>query len=93
MSVEKTLNERASTHGDFNTGAVISQDLCATLRTGPSWNKLSDAQKEALEMIAHKMARIVNGNPDFADHYLDIGGYAHLAEVTCSDYKGNPNAK
>ena len=38
----------------------------------------ADDQWEALEMIVHKMARIVNGNPDNADSWLDIAGYAML---------------
>ena len=35
-------------------------------------------QQEALEMILHKIARIVNGDPDYADSWVDIAGYAKL---------------
>ena len=35
-------------------------------------------QKEALEMIATKMGRIVNGDPDYLDSWLDIQGYCQL---------------
>jgi hypothetical protein len=38
----------------------------------------ADDQWEALEMIVHKMGRIVNGNPDEVDHWVDIAGYATL---------------
>ena len=38
----------------------------------------ADDQWEALEMIVHKMARIVNGNPGKVDHWVDIAGYAKL---------------
>lgn len=93
MTIEKTLATRQSTHGDFATGANISQMLCGSLHHGPGWLTLTAAQREALEMIAHKMARIVNGNPDFADHWHDIAGYAQLAEKMCSDYKGVTDAK
>jgi len=41
---------------------------------------LNDVQKEALEMILHKVARIVSGNPNHADHWHDIGGYSKLVE-------------
>ena len=41
-------------------------------------NTLSYQQLEALEMICHKIARIVAGDPDFADHWRDIAGYATL---------------
>ena len=39
---------------------------------------LSDVQQEALDMIATKMARIVNGDPDKVDNWDDISGYAKL---------------
>jgi hypothetical protein len=38
----------------------------------------ADDQWEALEMIASKMSRIVNGNPDKVDNWHDIAGYATL---------------
>ena len=38
----------------------------------------ADDQWEALEMIVHKIGRIVNGNPDKVDHWTDIAGYAKL---------------
>ena len=41
-------------------------------------NSLSPQQQEALEMICHKIARIVAGNPNFVDHWRDIAGYATL---------------
>ena len=33
---------------------------------------------EALEMIAHKIARILSGDADYADNWVDIAGYAQL---------------
>ena len=39
---------------------------------------LDPDQREALEMIAHKIARIVNGDPNYADSWVDIAGYATL---------------
>jgi hypothetical protein len=35
-------------------------------------------QRESLDMIAHKIARILNGNPNVHDHWHDIAGYATL---------------
>lgn len=88
MSIEKTLATRHNTHGNFADGAKISQALCSVLRTGINWQVMDAPQHESLEMIAHKMARIVSGNPDFADHWHDIGGYAKLSEELCTDYDG-----
>ena len=35
-------------------------------------------QAEALEMIVHKIARIINGDADYSDSWRDIAGYAML---------------
>jgi hypothetical protein len=42
------------------------------------WYKMRPDQREALEMIANKISRILNGNPDFVDSWEDIAGYAIL---------------
>ncbi len=49
------------------------------------WNSLDSDQKVALEMIAHKIARIINGNPSHVDSWHDIAGYATLIEQRLSD--------
>ena len=77
MSIEKTLAQRAKTHGEFKTHAEISQKLKAVLWEH-DYQGLEPDQCEALEMICHKMARILNGNPDAHDHWHDIAGYATL---------------
>lgn len=46
----------------------------------PKWRSLDPDQKEALEMIVHKIGRILNGDPDYADSWHDIAGYAKLVE-------------
>ena len=79
MSIDKTLKQRQKTHGDFKTHAQISQELKAVLWKY-DYQNLSPHQCEALEMIAHKIARILNGNPNHADHWHDIAGYATLVE-------------
>jgi hypothetical protein len=47
--------------------------------------KLSVSQREALEMILHKIARILNGDPNFKDSWTDIIGYARLVERELSE--------
>jgi len=44
--------------------------------------KLSDDKKEALEMTAHKIGRILNGDAEYKDSWLNIIGYIRLVEVT-----------
>jgi hypothetical protein len=66
--------DRQSTHGDFELFSEVSQTLKGTVH-GRDAN-LSDMQVEALEMICHKMARILTGDPGHKDHWADIAGYA-----------------
>lgn len=77
-AVQKILEERGQTHGDFKCNAHTIQSMKETLRYGTSWDKLSFEQKESLEMIVHKIGRIVNGNPNEKDHWNDLIGYATL---------------
>jgi hypothetical protein len=42
------------------------------------WKYLSPMQREALDMTAHKIGRILAGDPDHKDHWDDIAGYTTL---------------
>jgi hypothetical protein len=42
------------------------------------WDRLNDVQREAVEMILHKVGRIISGDPNVHDHWDDIAGYAKL---------------
>ena len=77
--INKTLDERQQTHGSFESHARISQALKDAMQLG-RFSQLSDAQREALEMIVHKIARILNGNPNHRDSWHDIAGYSLLIE-------------
>lgn len=75
MNTNELLQSRAETHGDFHTGAVIFTDITKHLENKPH---LDSSHKYAISMIATKLARIINGNPHEADHWVDICGYATL---------------
>jgi len=77
-NINETLEQRRQTHGDFNTHAEISQRLKDTMYQYSDFKYLASDQKEALDMIVHKIARILNGNPNVHDHWHDIAGYATL---------------
>ena len=49
------------------------------MREGNSWNDTMPYMQEALDMIQHKIARILNGDPYYEDSWVDIIGYAQLA--------------
>jgi hypothetical protein len=76
--IEQTLAERGNNYGKFADQAVIAQQLEEVMRRYPGWLKLAPDQKEALKIITHKIARILNGNPNYADSWHDIAGYATL---------------
>jgi hypothetical protein len=70
------ISERAKTHGNYTLQSQLSQDLKRRIKQEGA--SLSPQQQEALEMICVKIARIVSGDPNDADHWRDISGYAHL---------------
>ena len=80
-SIDDVLDERGSRYGRFIDHAKITQELKRALfRHMDNISKVEcDAdQLEALEMICHKIGRIVNGDPDYVDSWVDIAGYAKL---------------
>jgi hypothetical protein len=78
METESILAERAKTHGSYKVHARITQDLKSVMQVQEKWAYLSNSQREALEMIVHKIGRILAGNSNFADHWDDIAGYSKL---------------
>jgi hypothetical protein len=76
--IDGTLSERGSRYGKFNSVATIVQDLKDVMHNSPNWSKLTASQKEALEMIQHKIARMLNGDTTYIDNAVDIVGYATL---------------
>ena len=90
-----TLAERGARYGDFTDHARIAQQLQDVMhRSGAvgldmaankGWHALSPVQKQALTVIADKIARILSGDPNYTDNWHDIQGYAKLAEERCAD--------
>lgn len=80
MVVETTLEERGKRYGKFSGHAESTQTLKHVMRIHAGWKNLNSSQQEALEMIAHKIGRILNGDPNYADSWHDIAGYATLVD-------------
>lgn len=76
--VDDTVTQRGERYGLFADGAVIMQDLKTVMRATPGWERLTPSQREALEMIQHKIGRVLNGDPTYDDNWRDIAGYATL---------------
>ena len=76
--IDAVLAHREGVHGSYADTSRTAQFIKQALREGTNWPLMRDDQKDALEMIATKLARILSGNPNLADHWDDITGYARL---------------
>jgi hypothetical protein len=76
--IQEILTERGGNYGSFESHADITQELKDVLRKAPKWSRLSNDKKEALEMTMHKIGRILNGDPEYLDSWVDIVGYNQL---------------
>jgi hypothetical protein len=85
MGTEEILAARGKTHGRFENFSSMCQALKSTMQISNNWDVLPDTHKEALEMICHKMARVLEGNFSHKDHWDDIAGYATLVANTLAD--------
>ena len=86
-AVEATLAERGARYGDFTDHAQIAEALHGILvgdtpagKFNTSWGTMKPFQRQALRVIVDKIARILNGDPDYVDNWHDLQGYAKLVE-------------
>jgi hypothetical protein len=85
MSTDALIKERAATHGDFEQDAFVAQtikNVVYSIHEAHSRHHLSDAQCQAIDMIASKLGRIAAGDCNIRDHWDDIAGYARLVAKT-----------
>lgn len=91
--INNTLNERGERYGKFKDVASTTYALQEILRDAKSYKHMSDDQVIALDMICNKMARIVNGDPNYIENWHDIAGYSTLIEKSLMTTEGATNAK
>jgi len=79
-AIDELLNERGSKYGSFLGLSQVTQRLKAVAHNFAGQNnKTFDAdQAEALDMIFTKIGRILNGDSNHIDSWIDIAGYATL---------------
>ena len=80
MGIESTLEERGARYGSFEHHAAIAQELQDVMRRQMGWVSMAPDQKQALTVIADKIARMLNGDPGYRDNWHDIVGYAKLVD-------------
>ena len=76
--IQDVLAERGSRYGRFERNAMVSQMLKSVLFSTNRDLLLEHYQREALDMICSKLSRIVCGDPNYADSWRDIAGFATL---------------
>lgn len=84
MTPNELIVERGKTHGTWDLQAAKAVEI---KRTFEAISSLNDSQYEALQQIAVKISRILTGNPNCADHWADIAGYATLVANELSEQK------
>lgn len=79
MELQRILEEREKTHGDFKENArifdLLMKAVTESIVESNAWTPQMDL---GLTMIVGKLARILSGNPQEPDHWRDIAGYATL---------------
>lgn len=80
--IDDFIEQRKSRYGDYYENARVMQNIKAAMRDSPNWDRLTPAMKESLEMVAHKIGRILGGDPNFHDNWYDIEGYTNLITKT-----------
>ena len=93
--IHMILTERGDRYGRFSGHADVAQQMKAVIRDALTQRQkvLQPFQMEALEMICHKVARIINGDPNYVENYRDISGYAMLAADLLADTEGATDAR
>lgn len=76
--IDSIQKERGARYGEFAGQARISQNIKNAMKDSPNWNDLEPYMKEALEMTAHKMARVLNGDMYYDDSWIDKSSYLDL---------------
>ena len=90
--IDKTLKERGDRYGSFETGAEIMQALKSVAAQHDNWEKMPAYQREAIEMIFHKIGRAINGDSNYIDNWHDIQGFAKLVEDVLSEKNATKNS-
>ena len=90
-SIDAILKERGNRYGNYQDFSETSQTLKEFVRTLSGWDRLKSYQKESIDMILHKMARIINGDPDYVDSWRDMEGYAKLVVDILERRQNRPN--
>jgi hypothetical protein len=89
MEVNKILKARAGTYGEYRDVSQISQDIKKVIKNSRNYPLMPAYMLESLELIANKLARILNGDPMYDDSWRDISGYCTLVLMEIEDMENS----
>jgi len=76
--INEILKDRGNRYGEFKEHARITQSIKTAMIDSPNWSRLSPDKRECLEMIAHKVGRVLNGDSEYIESWRDMAGYISL---------------
>lgn len=76
--INDLTSERAKTHGDFDLSSLFVRRVYKEITNSPNFHNLTPPQERGLRMIVEKLSRVLYGDSQFFDHWIDIEGYAKL---------------
>ena len=85
-SMSELTDVRGETHGNYRKNCNLAIELVKEtehfLKDNEKFHMLRETRQNqvlfTLRNIHHKITRIATGDPNFADHWQDIMGYAEL---------------
>lgn len=78
QDIKEVLNQRQKTHGEFSQVSKTYSDFIKTLENTGFFGKCEDHHRLAIDVIFLNLSRILNGDMNFDDRWLDIIEYSEL---------------
>ena len=91
--IQATLAERGKNYGSYEDHARITQNLKLVMMESKNWDALPNHLRETLEMVAHKVGRILNGDHRYLDSIRDCVGYLKLSQDIMEATPGTTDAR
>lgn len=78
MNLDDSIRAKQVTNGVFSYMSERAQAIKFVLRQGTNWDKMPIARKEALELIATHIGKILQGDMSDPKHWNDIATLARI---------------
>lgn len=89
MNLDDSLRDDVAANGEFTDTSAMAQAIKMLLRRGANWDKLPPEAKEALELAATSVARILNGDAGDARHWNTIAAALRARAKSLDNLENN----